>query len=102
MQNNNPQTKKMSRGMKILWAAVAVLAAAALFFAGFFVYYLTLPSEVRSLLWIKDKIQSEYYEDVSDDEFWDAVLDGAGTTWSSIPRAAFRRGWVCPFSAART
>ena len=77
MQNNNPQTKKMSRGMKILWAAVAVLAAAALFFAGFFVYYLTLPSEVRSLLWIKDKIQSEYYEDVSDDEFWDAVLDGA-------------------------
>ena len=77
MQNNNPQTKKISRGMKILWAAVAVLAAAALFFAGYFVYYLTLPSEVRSLLWIKDKIQSEYYEDVSDDEFWDAVLDGA-------------------------
>ena len=77
MQNNGSQAKKMSRGKKILWAVVAVLAAAALFFAGFFVYYLTLPSEVRSLLWIKDKIDSEYYQDIDDDEFWDAVLDGA-------------------------
>lgn len=77
MQNNGSQSKKMSKGTKILWAAVAVLAAAALFFAGYFVYYFTLPSEVRSLLWIKDKIDSEYYQDISDDEFWDAVLDGA-------------------------
>ena len=59
MQNNGSQAKKMSRGKKILWAVVAVLAAAALFFAGFFVYYLTLPAQVRSLLWIKDKIDSE-------------------------------------------
>ena len=77
MQNNGSQAKKMSRGKKILWAVVAVLAAAALFFAGFFVYYLTLPAQVRSLLWIKDKIDSEYYQDIDDDEFWDAVLDGA-------------------------
>lgn len=62
---------------KILVAAVALAAAVAVFFAGYFVYYLSLPSEVRSLLWVKDKIQSEYYKDIDDDTFWDAVFDGA-------------------------
>ena len=77
MQENGSNTKKRNTGKRVLWAVVAVLAAAALFFAGFFVYYLTLPAEVRSLLWIKDKIDSEYYQDIDEDEFWDAVLDGA-------------------------
>lgn len=28
---------------------------------------------MRSLIWAKDKIQSDYYEDISDDEFYDAI-----------------------------
>lgn len=31
---------------------------------------------LRSLLWVKDMVQDEYYEEVSDDEFWQAAIDG--------------------------
>lgn len=71
------KSKKMSTGKKVLWAAIALAAAAAVFFAGFFTYYFTLPAGARSLLWMKDKIDSEYYEDVDDDDFWQAAIDGA-------------------------
>ena len=71
------KSKKMSTGKKVLWAAIALAAAAVIFFAGFFTYYFTLPAGARSLLWMKDKIDSEYYEDVDDGKFWQAAIDGA-------------------------
>ena len=61
---------------KFLIAAAAVLAAALLFLAGYFTYYLTMSGGLRSLLWVKDMVQDEYYEEVSDDEFWQAAIDG--------------------------
>lgn len=76
-QNNGQRTGGSGKRKKIFLAVAAVLAAVALFFAGYFVYYLTLPAGVRSLMWVKDKIDSEYYENIDEDEFWDAVLDGA-------------------------
>lgn len=65
------------KNKKIFIAVGCTLAAILLFFAGFFTYYLTLDEGLRSLLWYKDKIQSEYYEDISDDEFWNAAIGGA-------------------------
>lgn len=62
---------------KVLVGIVAVLAAVALFFGGFFTYKATLPEGVRSLLWFKEQIDSNYYQDVSDEDFWDAALHGA-------------------------
>lgn len=61
---------------KFLIAAAAVAAAALLFLAGYFTYYLTMSGGLRSLLWVKDMVQDEYYEEVSDDEFWQAAIDG--------------------------
>ena len=61
---------------KFLIAAAAAAAAALLFLAGYFTYYLTMSGGLRSLLWVKDMVQDEYYEEVSDDEFWQAAIDG--------------------------
>ena len=43
---------------KVLVGIVAVLAAVALFFGGFFTYKATLPQGVPSLLWFKEEIDS--------------------------------------------
>ena len=61
---------------KVLISVGCVLAALILFFAGFFTRFLTLDKGLRSLLWYKNKIQSEYYEEISDEDFWNAAIDG--------------------------
>lgn len=73
----NGQKGNKGVAKKIVIAVSAVLAAVLLFFAGYFTYYLTLDGGLRSLLWVKDKIQDEYYEEISDDDFWQAAIDGA-------------------------
>ena len=61
---------------RALWAVAAVLLAAALFAAGYFTYYFTLDGGLRSLLWFKEVIDGQYYEDISDDDFWNAAIQG--------------------------
>jgi len=61
---------------KILKIVVAVIIAAAVFFAGFFVRYLTLDKSVKSIMWIKSMVDSKYYTDISDEEFLSAVTGG--------------------------
>lgn len=68
--NSKPETKKT---IKIISCS---LAGIFIFFAGFFTYYFTLGKDARSFLWFKSKIQSEYYEDISDEEFWEAAKSG--------------------------
>lgn len=75
MQSQSNLNKKKTV-KKILIAVAAVAAAAVLFFAGYFTYALTLDNGVRSLLWFKKMVQSDYYEEVSDEEFWQAAIDG--------------------------
>ncbi len=70
------QNDKKSVIKKIAISAGAVLAAVLLFFAGYFTYYFTLDGGLRSLLWVKDKIRDEYYEEIDDDDFWQAAIDG--------------------------
>ena len=76
MQNQSNSNKKRTV-KKVLIAVAAVAAAAVLFFAGYFTYALTLDKGVRSLLWFKKTVQSDYYEEISDEEFWQAAIDGA-------------------------
>ena len=66
--------KSIAKPLAITFAALA--GAIVFFFIGFFVYYLTLPEGVRSLLWMKDQIDDYYYQDVSDEDYWNAALGG--------------------------
>ncbi len=59
------------------WKAVGVLLLAALIFVGgFLVCWSTLDPEIRTILGVKKKIQKEYYQQVTDEEFYGSVFDG--------------------------
>ena len=63
------QFKKHKKAVNIvLWAVGVTALAAAIFFAGFFTYRLTLPGGLQSLLWFKSQIDEKYIEDISDEE----------------------------------
>ena len=64
------------KARKILFGVLAIALAVVCFFSGFFVYNLTLDSELRSLIRLKNTIQAEYYEEITDDEFYGAVFAG--------------------------
>lgn len=65
--------KGVKRAACILGCAAVVAGA---FFGGFFTYKATLPGQIDSLLWAKERIQSDYYKEVSDEEFFSAVFFG--------------------------
>ena len=60
-------------------AAGAAAVVTGAFFGGFFTYKATLPKEINSLLWAKERIQSDYYEEISDEEFFSAVFFGVNS-----------------------
>ena len=70
-----PQISKPMKGF--LLAVIAVAVAAALFFAGYYTYYLSLDEGLRSLLWVKKTVEEEYYQAIDDEDFWQAAIDGA-------------------------
>ena len=49
--------------------AACVLALFCAFFGGFFTHKATLPKEINSLLWAKERIQKDYLYEISDEEF---------------------------------
>ena len=71
---NEKKNKKTLK--KVLIAFACVAAAVLLFVSGFFASRLFMDKGLRSLLWFKERIQSEYYEEISDEEFWDAAIEG--------------------------
>ena len=77
MQTNGKQTSKKCFWKKIGIAAAAIAVAAVIFFAGFYVSRLTLDGGIRSLLWFKQMIDREYIDDIADEDFWQAAIDGA-------------------------
>ena len=56
------------KARKILFGVLAIALAVVCFFCGFFVYSLTLDSELRSLIRLKNTIQAEYYEEITDED----------------------------------
>ena len=64
------------KARKILFAILAIALAVVCFFGGFLVNALTLDSEMRSLMRLKNTVQAQYYEEITDEEFYDAVFAG--------------------------
>ena len=61
---------------KILFAILAIALAVFCFFGGFLVRSLTLDGEIRSLIQLKNTVQAEYYEEITDEQFYGAVFGG--------------------------
>ena len=82
---NNPQPVPVQRKAegdtdkgknKKSWKRIgAVLLAIGLFFAGYAASALQYDPEMRSLMKIKNKIQNQYYEEVTDEEFYRVLFN---------------------------
>lgn len=84
LQEENPSTeeerapapeKKKNNGRKILYCALSVVLALVCFGAGFLVHSLTIDSGLRTLIKIKRAIDDNYYEDISDEKFYDTIFN---------------------------
>lgn len=72
-ENNQPKTKQKP---KALYVVLATVFAVVCFLGGALATWFALDSEIRSLVKLKNRIQSDYFEEVTDDEFYGAVFDG--------------------------
>lgn len=70
---NVPRNKKQKK-TKISYILLAVGIGVTSFFVGFFTCRFSLDKEMRTLIKVKNKIQKEYYEDVSDETFYEAIF----------------------------
>ncbi len=70
-KQDEPKGKK---GKRVWYILLAVVIGIACFFGGFFAYRLTLDEELRLLMRLKNKIQKEYYQEITDEAFYDAVF----------------------------
>ena len=70
-----PPSKPPKR-QKMIRAVTAILLAAACFVLGGFAVWFSLDSELRTLIKVKTAIQTQYYKDIEDDEFYKAVFGG--------------------------
>ncbi len=63
---------------KIRWwqALVAVALAFVLFAGGAGVFWLSLDPEMRDLIRVKNRVQKDYYQEVTDEEFYAAIFGG--------------------------
>ena len=60
-------------------AISCILALSCAFFGGFFTHKATLPKEIDSLLWAKERIQKDYLDEISDEEFYNGVFNGVNS-----------------------
>lgn len=70
-----PPVKKKTKKQRVAACLTALFIALCSFLAGAFVNYLTLDSEMRTLLKLKERIQKSYYQEVSDEEFYDVLFN---------------------------
>ncbi len=74
MKNTPPARAKKSIIRKVWYGVIAVVVALVCFFGGVLTHWLMLDSEMRTLILVKNRIQDEYYEEVTDKQFYDAVF----------------------------
>ncbi len=72
MENQTPKTNKKKI---IVHTAAAILIAVCSFFVGFATFQLTMDKEMRSLMRLKQEIQSKYYYEVDDTAFYKVLFD---------------------------
>lgn len=75
---NSGSTKRKAVGQKVLSLILVVLILLTVFFSGYYTFYWAMGEEMRQLLWIKKQITNNYYYDVTDEQFFEAVVDGGG------------------------
>ncbi len=70
----------MPRGRKIALAVGAVVLALLFFLIGWLSHYYSLSQEERTLLWIFDRVENDYYKKLTDEEreaYYDGIFDAA-------------------------
>ena len=72
--------EKMKNKKRFLSILGVVLSAIFVFFIGFGACWFTLDSEMRTLIQVKRKIDREYYQEISNDLFYDAVFDAVNNS----------------------
>ena len=68
-QNNIPKKKSW------IYVLAGVAIGVSAFAGGFCTRWYTIEKDMRTLINVKNKIDKEYYEDISDEMFYDAVFD---------------------------
>lgn len=73
-----PQKSPSVKGKKIRWWKIVVAISLALlsFGCGALTVWASLDREIRTLITVKDKIQSDYYQEITDEDFYKAVFGG--------------------------
>ena len=74
--NSYMPPSKPPKGQKMIRAVTAVFLAAACFVLGGFAVWFSLDSELRTLIKVKTAIQTQYYQDIEDEDFYKAVFGG--------------------------
>lgn len=70
--NKKPVKKKLN--WKKIWTAAGIAVLA--FVCGSFATWMALDPEIRTLLTVKNKIQEEYYQEVTDEDFYKVIFGG--------------------------
>lgn len=70
------QEEKKRLKKKILLGALSVVLAGVFFLCGMLCGNLTATAGANRLTWAKEMIQKYYYREISDEEFYDATMDG--------------------------
>jgi carboxyl-terminal processing protease len=77
LQNNQTQEESTNNKKKRALKRVgAVAIGIGIFFAGGLAHYFTLDSELRSLIRLKNRIQRSYYQEITDEQFYNAAFSG--------------------------
>ena len=63
-------------GERVLKAIGMVTLGVGVFFAGSLAHYFSLDSEMRALISLKRYIQNYYYQEITDEQFYDAAFNG--------------------------
>ncbi len=74
-----PENKEIERARALLrWAKIFFVLSLCivLFVGGYYVRWWTLDPEIRTLITVKEGVQKEYYEEVTDEQFYDGVFNG--------------------------
>ena len=72
-----PKRAKKANGWRIAGYCLGALLVAGMgFLGGYYTYAGALDKEMRSLIWAKKQIQEHYYQEITDEDFYNAVFDG--------------------------
>ncbi len=78
--NKKNKSGKTPEKRKTLYVLLSTVLAVVCFLMGGLATWFSLDKEMRSLVRLKDKIQEEYYEDITDKQFYDTIFNSINGT----------------------